>query len=233
MVTEYLSRSRPALHADCNRERASRRRLRVKGSVEMTGRVGLLLVIMTCVCAAASRAGAQSTAPDPGAARARVQFGPLGLTPSVALTNLGIDTNVFNDVDDPKGDFTFTVSPQVDASLRVRRARLQVMARSNLVYFHQYSSERSADTAIDSRLEFRGTRITPWVGASLSSGRQRFGYEIDLRFRRVARDVGAGVEARLTGRTRVLASAHRTQYRARCRRRVSRHQHSRSAESSE
>lgn len=178
----------------------------------MTGRVGLLLVIMTCVCTWASRAGAQSAGPDPGAARARVQFGPLGLTPSVALTNLGIDTNVFNDVDDPKGDFTFAVSPQVDASLRMRRARLQVMARSNLVYFHHYSSERSADTAIDSKLEFRGTRITPWVGASVSSGRQRFGYEIDLRFRRVTGDVGAGVEARLTGRTRVLASAHRTHY---------------------
>jgi len=141
-----------------------------------------------------------------------VQFGPLGLTPSVALANLGIDTNVFNEVDDPKSDFTFTVSPQVDASLRVRRARLQVKARSDLVYFHQYSSERSADTTVDSKLEFLGTRITPWVGTSVSSGRQRFGYEIDLRLRRVTRDAGAGVEARFTRRTHVVVSAHRTQY---------------------
>jgi hypothetical protein len=86
------------------------------------------------------------------------------------------------------------------------------MARSDLVYFQRYSSERSADTAIDSRFEFSGNRITPWVGASLSSGRQRFGYEIDLRVRRVTRDVGAGVEARLTGRTRVLVSAHHATY---------------------
>jgi hypothetical protein len=94
----------------------------------------------------------------------------------------------------------------------VRRARLQITARSDLVYYRRYSSERSADTAIDSKFEFRGARITPWVSASRSSGRQRFGYEIDLRFRRVSRDVGAGVEGRLTGLTRVLVSAHHGTY---------------------
>jgi hypothetical protein len=178
----------------------------------MTVRAGVLVVFMTCVCVMASRAGAQTAAPDASMERARVQLGPLGLTPSVALTNLGIDTNVFNEVDEPKQDFIFTVSPHVDASLRVRRARLQVMARSDLVYFRKYSSERSVDTAVDSKLEFRGTRITPWVAGSVSSGRQRFGYEVDLRFRRVTKDGGAGVEARLTGRTRVVVSAHRTEY---------------------
>ena len=211
MAMEYLSRNHPASgHADGNRGRASGE-LHVGRQLEMTWRA-LLLVVLTCVCIPASPVGAQSAPTDPGTARGRVQFGPLGLTPSVALANLGIDTNVFNDVDDPKSDFTFTVSPQVDASLRVRRARLQVKARSDLVYFHQYSSERSADTTVDSKLEFLGTRITPWVGTSVSSGRQRFGYEIDLRLRRVTRDAEAGVEARFTRRTHVVVSAHRTQY---------------------
>ena len=172
----------------------------------------LLVVAVTCVCIPSSQVRAQSAPTDAGASRGRVQFGPLGLTPSVALANFGVDTNVFNDVDNPKSDFTFTVSPQVDASLRVRRARLRMQGRTDLVYFRQYSSERSADTTVDSRFEYLGTRITPWVGTSVSSGRQRFGYEIDLRLRRVIRDTGAGVEARFTRRTHVVVSAHRTQY---------------------
>ena len=153
---------------------------------------------MTCVCTSgiAGRRAVRG-ATDPGAARGRVQYGPLGLTPSVALANLGIDTNVFNDVDDPKIDFTFTVSPQVDASLRVRRVQLQVMARSDLCTSIR-TRANGALTPPSIPSSNPGTRITPWVGASVSFGRQRFGYDIDLRLRRVTRDAGAGGQARFT-----------------------------------
>jgi hypothetical protein len=172
----------------------------------------MLAALVSCACVVAVPANGQTPAPAADGDRARVQLGPLGLTPSVALTNFGIDTNVFNDFEDPKRDFTFTVSPQVDALVRAGRSRLHVMARSDLVYFQQYSGERSADSAIDSRLEFRGSRVTPWISAALTSGRQRFGYEIDLRTRRTITDTAAGIDARLAGRTRVVLSAQRTGY---------------------
>lgn len=144
--------------------------------------------------------------------RARVQVGPFNLTPSVAVTNLGIDTNVFNEFDDPKRDFTFTLSPRVDTVLRVRRAWLRVAAATNFVYFQQYSSERSADPMLDGRFEVRGARFTPWIAGGFTSTRQRYGYEIDMRFPRVTKEASAGIDARLTGRTTVTLGARRTAY---------------------
>ena len=144
--------------------------------------------------------------------RPRLRLGPVGLTPSIALTNFGVDTNVFNEFEDPKSDFTFTVSPQLDARLRAGTWRLRVAARSDMVYFQQYTSERSIDGVFDSRLERRGARLMPWFSAAAASGRQRFGYEIDLRFQRDVRDVAAGVDVRAAGKTRAGVSARRISY---------------------
>ena len=164
-------------------------------------------VLLTGASAAVS-----AQTPDDSIERARLQMGPLGLTPSIALTNLGVDTNVFNQFENPKSDFTFTVAPQLDARLRAGQWRLRVVSRADMVYFQQYSSERSIDGVFDSRLERRVARITPWFTGAAGSGRQRFGYEIDLRFRRDVRDVAAGVDVRVAGRTRVGVSARRITY---------------------
>jgi hypothetical protein len=150
--------------------------------------------------------------PDDPIEGAPLRLGPLGLSPLVALTDFGVDSNVFNEFDDAKRDFTFTVSPGLDAWLRAGRSRLHVAARGDLVYFHQYSSERSLDGSVASRLDVRSARVNPWFTAAAASGRQRLGYEIDLRFRRITRDVAAGVEARLAARTRVGVSVRHSAY---------------------
>jgi len=157
-------------------------------------------------------ASVSAQTPEDPIERARLQVGPLGLTPSIALTRFGIDSNVFNEFEDPKSDFRFTVSPQIDAWLRAGRSRLSVSARSDLWYFNHYSSERSADGAVNTRFEVRGARVTPWLTGSLTAGRQRLGYEIDLRFRGTTQQIGAGVDVRVKGRTRVGLSAGRINY---------------------
>jgi hypothetical protein len=144
---------------------------------------------------------------------ARFHIGPLGLSPSVALTGFGIDANVFNEFDDAKRDFTFTVSPKLDTWLRAGRSRLHVATRSDLVYFHRYASERSAGGAVAARFEVAGARLTPWLTSSLVSERDRLGYEIDLRFRRVLREMATGLDARVAGRTRVGMSLRHSVYR--------------------
>ena len=65
---------------------------------------------------------AQTPAPDPDA-EANIRFGPLSLKSTIALTNLGVDTNVFNqaDADQPQSDFTMTFSPTTDVWLRMGR----------------------------------------------------------------------------------------------------------------
>ena len=52
--------------------------------------------------------------PTDPSSQAKVRLGPLALSPAIALTNAGVDDNVFNDPSDasPKSDFTMTVEPQ-------------------------------------------------------------------------------------------------------------------------
>lgn len=145
--------------------------------------------------------------------RAPVQIGPLGLAPRIALTDFGVDTNVFNQFEDTRQDFTFTLSPMLDASLRAGRSRLTVLTRTDLVYFQKYSSERSLDGAVDSRFDVRGSRVSSWLTGTVESGRQRWGYEIDLRFRRVLNAFGGGADVRLGSRTRVGVIARQNAYR--------------------
>ena len=65
---------------------------------------------------------AQTQEPDPWES-ARWRFGPLAVTHNVELKNLGWDSNVFNETDDPKSDFTTTVGAPIDWWLRMGRAR--------------------------------------------------------------------------------------------------------------
>ena len=46
----------------------------------------------------------------------RLRLGPLFLNPTVALTNAGVDDNVFNEADSavPQSDFTLTLTPATD-----------------------------------------------------------------------------------------------------------------------
>jgi len=170
------------------------------------------LLLLACTSAAAPAAHAQDSREDDPVETARIQLGPLGLTPTVALTNLGVDSNVFNTFEDPKKDFTFTVSPGMDLFFRAGPSRLEVNSRADLVYFKQYSSERSLDGDFDGRWEIRWNRVTPWVAGGYSSGRQRVGYEIDVRSRREIKDYAAGLETRVASKTRIAVSAQRTTY---------------------
>ena len=72
--------------------------------------------LLTSVLSASLSAQTQ-TLDDP-IESARFQTGPIGLSPAIALTGFGVDTNVFNDFDDPRRDLTFTVSPMLDTWLR-------------------------------------------------------------------------------------------------------------------
>jgi hypothetical protein len=176
----------------------------------MTARRSLAAVGL-CVWAGAAAASAQQIADD-APEQARMRLGPVGVTPSVSLSRFGIDTNVFNEFDEPRRDFTFTLSPQIDAWARAGRSRFQIAARSDFIYFKRYASERSIDGALSGRLEVPGRRFVPWVAASYASGRQRIGYDVDLRFRRTVDEVSGGVDAQLGGRSRLGVGVQRNTY---------------------
>jgi len=163
-----------------------------------------------CACLSAPAAEAQSVDP---VETARVQVGPLGVTPSFSLRNLGIDSNVFNAINDPKRDFTFTASPELSVWFRAGDSRLAVHSRADLVYFSRYASERSIDGEFKARWDVPFNRVTPWVSAGYLHARQRAGYEIDLRSERTAEQWGGGVMVRVTPMTAVGITAGRMTHR--------------------
>ena len=70
----------------------------------------------------------------------RMHLGPLFVNPTIALTNAGVDTNVFNEAtqDSPKEDFTLTLAPATDAWLRMGRSWLNATVREDIVYYQKY-----------------------------------------------------------------------------------------------
>ena len=115
-------------------------------------------------------------------------------TPSVALRQIGIDTNVFRTATDPQSDFTFTIGPEVDIRLGSRRYEIAGRGGADFVYFSQFATERSINTQGQVRADLRVRRLDLFVEGSALNSRQRQTFEIDARARRVERSLGGGIE---------------------------------------
>lgn len=127
-------------------------------------------------------AWAQATQPDPWEQQ-RFRLGALAFTPTIQIKNVGVDTNVFNSVADPKQDFTFTAGPQVDWWLRAGNLRFHGANGADYVYFSKYDAERGTNQSHKLTLEYRLNRIRPYAGGSYLDTRDRPGFEIDARAR--------------------------------------------------
>lgn len=151
---------------------------------------------------------AQAPVEDP-AARGRFQWGPIFLTPAIAVKEVGIDSNVFNDPDRPREDFTATVSPQLLVGLRIGPARLSATSLTDYVWYREVVEERSLNSGTEVRFDGLFGRVRPFVRARFVETRERPGFEIDTRARRTEPTYGGGVDLRLGGRTSVVAMAER------------------------
>src|SRR5262245_45419784 len=106
------------------------------------------LALMALLWSIASHAVAQETGEpaDPGD-NARFHWGPLRFSPTLLLSSLGVDTNVFNETADLKQDTTAAVSPGVNLWMRPGRARLSGKATGQYLYFKTYDNQRGWDTS--------------------------------------------------------------------------------------
>lgn len=169
----------------------------------------LLAVCLVAFALIPGGAGAQALPPDP-AEGAQMQVGPFAFRPTLTLSNIGTDSNVFNEAENPKQDFTATISPVLQVIARGGPARLSYTARLDYVWFQTYSSERSANARSDGRFELRFTRLVPFVAAGLIDTRDRPNAEIDVRADRRETHVAAGA-ALVIGPTAVAAITVRRQ----------------------
>ena len=139
--------------------------------------------------------------PDP--AKVRVRVGPLWLNPSIAVTNLGVDNNVFNEETDPKEDFTFTVSPRTELWLRAGRTWLHGTIVEDLVWYQKYDTERAGNGSYSGNWLVPLNRLTFDVGAMRLNARQRADVEIDARAHRMETNYLGSASIRVLAKTSV------------------------------
>ncbi len=139
----------------------------------------------------------------PDLSRVRIRLGPLYMNPSLSLTNIGVDSNVFNEPDQlqPKSDFTFTVTPATDAWVRFGRTWFTGTVKEDIVWYKKYASERSGNTGYVANWLVPLNRLVLNVGGNWLNTRERPGFEIDARSRRKEQTYKASVEVRALAKT--------------------------------
>ena len=136
---------------------------------------------------------------------ARLHLGPLGLTPKIALRNIGVDTNVFNASDRPERDVTATLAPGIDAWLRVGRLQFSSETTAEWNYFQKATNERSVNLGEQLRVDLDLFRLVPFVTGRYVRTRQRPSLEIDERVQQLRSGAGAGLLVRAGARLELEA----------------------------
>ena len=151
--------------------------------------------------------------PDPEE-MGRFHVGFIRFTPSVTLTNLGVDTNVFNELEDPKDDFTASFGPKAEFWTRFGpRVRVYGNVGVDYQYFQEYDSQRSFGTSNVARLEIDLGRLTPFAEGQYTNTRVRPGFEIDARARHEDLSGRAGAAFRVGGKTQLVGWVREDEFR--------------------
>jgi hypothetical protein len=153
----------------------------------------------------ATAASAQSTAPEPIESMP-IHAGPVGLHPSLSITNAGSDSNVFNDASNPQEDMTATIIPRLVARLRAGRVLFSYGGATDLVYFQDFKNEESVNFGSDLRLDANLGRLQPSVSTSWLSTKERLNSEVDARAPRTQRNLVVGTRLSVASRTDVVAN---------------------------
>lgn len=162
-------------------------------------------VLAAVVLSSAPAVAQESDTPPPGT----VVLGPLRVTPSLRLADIGVDNNVFNEPVDPKTDFTFTLTPRADVGFRMSRLRIGYTTQTDYVYYRKYASERGTNFTSAVRLDYDLGQLRPYVSAQGVSTRARLNSEVDARARHHDVVYAAGLAVQVASRTRLLANTSR------------------------
>lgn len=180
----------------------------------MIRRCFVFLALMLSTAAVPAFSQIAPAGPDP--AKVRVRLGPLWMTPTISLTNLGVDNNVFNEPDDapPKKDFTLTVTPLTDLWLRVGRTWVTGNIKEDLVWYQKYAGERASNNSYKVGWQVPLNRLSFSIDNTWINTRDRPGFEVDTRAPRKQMTSGASIEIRALSKTffRIRAEREKTTF---------------------
>jgi hypothetical protein len=142
-------------------------------------------------------------------AQTPMRLGVLRIQPQI-VSSIGVDTNIFNDAATPRQDTILHIAPEAAISLRLGRARVEGQASAAGDFFRQYSGQSSLNPSAQATLELPLARIAPYVRTAVAYTRERTGFEIDVRPRRLERTIAAGADVRVGARTTLGVAARRS-----------------------
>ena len=177
--------------------------------IDSGSRFQIVRAFFFCCLIAGGSAQAQTPAPPEPIESMPIHAGPFGLRPSIAITNVGTDSNVFNADDDPQDDFTATIVPRIVARVRAGRLFVSYGAASDIVYFQTYKDEGSVNGTTDLRVDGNLGRLQPYASAGWTSTKDRLNAEIDARAPRTQHTVSAGARLLVASRTALVVNARR------------------------
>lgn len=170
-------------------------------------------VVLSCLLGVFAAGPLSAQESEDPSANARFHVGPVRLSPAFTFVGPGIDTNVFNEIDNPKRDTTARFAPSSEWWLRTGPGMLALNTQVEYQHFVKYASQRSWNTQDSGRYSLKFGRVTPFVFGSYANTRARPNYEIVTRIRHTEDAVGVGTELRVLSKTSVVASASRTRLR--------------------
>jgi hypothetical protein len=127
------------------------------------------------------------------------------------LTNIGYDNNVFyapTNVE-PKGDFTFTVTPAAKLRMPIFRSVVTARVTEDLIWYQTYASERAANSGLNVGWRMPFNHVSFTVNAHRLNVKDRPGYEITQRLQRTENGYDALVEYRIRPKTFLGVTAQR------------------------
>ena len=139
-----------------------------------------------------------------------MKLGPVGIQPALLLQNVGRDPNVFNSETDPQSDFTMTITPKVDVTLRIRRVKTTFNQKVDYVYFKKFASERGVNQSYTVRGDFDLGIFQPFASASTASSKNRINNEVDERARYHTNEYFVGTDVHVFTRTTLSVKARQT-----------------------
>jgi hypothetical protein len=161
---------------------------------------------------AAAQQSALTVLPEEPPLTALYRLGPVLVNATVAVPEIGGDSNAFNESTTPKEDFVIKMTPEVDFFTEAGVFRVAVKSASTFTYFHRYESERSIAEQVRGRVTARFSRFRPWVGGASLRSNERTS-EIDVRAKRVDQEVAAGLQFDVSPLATVTAAANRVNVR--------------------
>ena len=164
-----------------------------------------LLILLTLV---ASPLHAQDGTPA-----GRFLLGPVGWTPTIAIREAGLDSNVLN-ASTSQGveeDKVVSFTPRVDFRAPLGMVELSSRAGVDVVYFQRLEDQRAVNGQISGRAVFPMTRVRPAISMQWERRKDRTGNELDVRVPQTLRSYGAEVTTQLGSRYALHVGATRRQ----------------------